>query len=597
MGGNLTVIRTADELESHRGGIVVPTMGALHAGHTALIQQAAARAKEIAPDGAMPVIVTVFVNPTQFNDRSDYDAYPRGLERDIDLAREAGAEVIFAPDESEVYPKDEKVEVPPLPPVATEPGLEDRFRPGHFQGVCQVVKRLFDFTKPREAIFGEKDWQQLQVIRAMTHAARLRIRILSGETIREPDGLALSSRNVRLSSDDRRRAAAIPAALRAAQSQRRPEAAEAAMGRALESAGGGLELEYAAVRDADTLMRIDEDSVSTGRSGRALIAAKVGGVRLIDNLQWPGASGAGEGETATYRARQRSPGTRTRTMKKQATLLYLWFDLVTTRSLARPQFGRAFCDLLTQLPSSLAPRWYFYDEPARQRVDPARLYEQLGSLWGERGSMVDLLWSGPVRGDMHLLTRRSPGEWCNSIHGAFEYPPLEQRGLREEITRLFRQLVNLAAPAQATICLCTSFRGGDWYSDFEPETIIWRGVPVRLGGGGVNVRLTCLPRPGGWINVIGPEYVALLGGADKIARGGLHRAWIDDGGRAWLQTAENPEDSHRPEVAASVERFIQSLDNQDVFCEYREVNSIPLTVEKQYLAPEFDRSEIRTPLR
>jgi pantoate--beta-alanine ligase len=289
----------ADARDPHApGGVFVPTMGALHQGHGALVAQAARIARD---EGITHVVASVFVNPTQFNDPADLARYPRTLDADIALCEAHGATVVFAPSVDEVYPDPARVRLHDallpadiarlVPPVATLPGLEDAHRPGHFAGVCQVVARLFDLVRPAAAVFGEKDWQQLQVIRAMVQrlaaepsdAARpaARVRIIPGPTVREPDGVAMSSRNRFLDPAWRARAAAIPAAWRAAQAIPDLAHAERTMARILTDAG--LAVEYAAIRDAATLMPIS----SPAAPARALIAARAGSVRLLDNAPWP----------------------------------------------------------------------------------------------------------------------------------------------------------------------------------------------------------------------------------------------------------------------------------------------------------------------
>jgi pantoate--beta-alanine ligase len=272
--------RTPDDLRPFHEGVLVPTMGALHEGHAALIRRARAEADAI----DAPVVVSVFVNPAQFNERADFERYPRSLDNDLASAAGAGADVVFAPSVGTVYPEglDPPAE-PPLPPVAEGPALEDLHRPGHFAGVRRVVARLFELTRPRAALFGEKDWQQLMLVRAMRATHDLGVRIIPVPTVREPDDVALSSRNLLLDEDARARAAAIPRALRAAASEQTPAAAEHAMRAAL--AAERLDIEYAVVRDAESL-----GPPRPGRPARALIAARAGGVRLIDNAPW----GAGE---------------------------------------------------------------------------------------------------------------------------------------------------------------------------------------------------------------------------------------------------------------------------------------------------------------
>lgn len=274
----IPILRTAHELDAFHGGYFVPTMGALHAGHFALVQDAA-RLRSLGTRPSAKVIVSIFVNPTQFNDPRDLERYPRTLEADALGCQHAGADAIFAPDVSTIYAPGVAA-VPPLPAVATTPKLEDAFRPGHFAGVCQVVKRLFELVRPNAALFGEKDWQQLQVIRAMTAEQNLPVQIIPCPTIREPDGLAMSSRNVFLSHEDRPRATAIIQALRAGAQADNPSDAEAAMRRVLES--HGLPIEYAVARDAESLLPIS--AFSPARAARLLIAARLGSIRLIDNI-------------------------------------------------------------------------------------------------------------------------------------------------------------------------------------------------------------------------------------------------------------------------------------------------------------------------
>lgn len=254
----------------------VPTMGALHDGHASLIKYAAEIARDQGlADGA---VVSIFVNPTQFNDKADFDRYPRTLEADLGLCEAAGASIVYVPKVNDIYPPLDTVTLPTIPPVATAPQLEDAHRPGHFAGVCQVVKRLFDIVCPQVAVFGEKDWQQLQVIRAMTQQLRYPIEVLGAPTVREAGGLAMSSRNRFLSPQERTRALAISEALCESWNTTTPAEAEAVMRRVL--AAHDIEPEYAVVRDAATLERAGEGPK------RALIAARVGSVRLIDNVEW-----------------------------------------------------------------------------------------------------------------------------------------------------------------------------------------------------------------------------------------------------------------------------------------------------------------------
>lgn len=281
----MRIISSQEELQSATsklrrphglGGVLIPTMGALHAGHAALI----AHGSKLAKQTSSPCVVSIFVNPTQFNEKADFDRYPRTLDVDLAICKDSGADYIFAPMTDTMYPTTPAAPIPPLPSVAVTPNLEDGFRPGHFAGVCQVVLRLFKLLNPDAANFGEKDWQQLQVIAAMTREARLPITIIPHPTLRDPDGLAMSSRNRFLSPDERRAALAIPHALQAAANHSTPEAAEAVMRSLL--ATSGLTVEYAVIRDAQSLGPV------AGKPGRALIAARSGKTRLIDNAPWPG---------------------------------------------------------------------------------------------------------------------------------------------------------------------------------------------------------------------------------------------------------------------------------------------------------------------
>jgi len=250
-------------------------MGALHSGHGTLVREAAAVAKE----RGSSVIVSIFVNPTQFNDLADFSRYPKTFNYDTELCQSAGADCVYAPRLEDVYPNDPDPQHIALPLQATQPKLEDSMRPGHFAGVCQVVARLFRLVKPAAALFGEKDWQQLQVIQAMTASLALPIEILPVATVREPDGLAMSSRNRFLSSDDHRRGLALSLALCECQRGRSPAEAEDIMLQVLRAEA--IDPDYAVVRDAQTLLA----PLSPGPY-RAIIAAKVGNVRLLDNAAW-----------------------------------------------------------------------------------------------------------------------------------------------------------------------------------------------------------------------------------------------------------------------------------------------------------------------
>lgn len=283
----MRIARTTGELAAAAGGVLVPTMGALHRGHLDLVR--VARENASAGGRATPVVVSVFVNPTQFDDRADFARYPRDLERDADLAAEAGADIVFAPPVEVVYPPGESVPIGPIPACAVGRGLEDAHRPGHFEGVCQVVRRLFALTRCAAAVFGEKDWQQLQAVRAMSENERLGVEIIPGPTARAPDGLALSSRNIHLTPGERERARAFSRSLRSACDSATVGDAERAMRAALREAG--VEINYATVRDAATLESLPAEmsAMDLTRPARALVAGRLGVVRLLDNMPWPGA--------------------------------------------------------------------------------------------------------------------------------------------------------------------------------------------------------------------------------------------------------------------------------------------------------------------
>jgi pantoate--beta-alanine ligase len=251
--------------------VLVPTMGALHAGHEALLRDARARA------GAGVVVASVFVNPLQFAPGEDLDRYPRTLGADLELCAAAGVDVVFAPVAEEMYPDGE-------PLVTVEPGavagiLEGESRPGHFRGVLTVVAKLFGLVRPTAAVFGEKDYQQLVLVRRMSRDLCLRVEVVGVETVREPDGLALSSRNRFLDPDQRRVAATLSRALRAAQDHAAygSAAARTAASSVLE-AEPGVEVDYLVVLDPDL-----GEAPAAGEA-RVLVAARVGSTRLIDNV-------------------------------------------------------------------------------------------------------------------------------------------------------------------------------------------------------------------------------------------------------------------------------------------------------------------------
>ena len=251
---------------------LVPTMGALHDGHLALVAEARRRAER--------VVVSIFVNPIQFDRRDDFEQYPRPLDDDLGICAGAGVDAVYAPSAAVMYPEgfQSAVEVARL----TEP-LCGAARPGHFRGVTTVVTKLFHAVRPDVAVFGEKDYQQLAVVRRMTADLDFGIEVVGVPTVREPDGMALSSRNRRLGPDDREAARCVPRALEAAADSVRAgeQSATAVVARAAAviAAERRARLEYAEVRDPETLAEVAEVA---GPSLLAL-AVWVGSVRLIDN--------------------------------------------------------------------------------------------------------------------------------------------------------------------------------------------------------------------------------------------------------------------------------------------------------------------------
>ena len=276
-----TISELRTELEAFRkeGKTIglVPTMGALHAGHASLVKRAVAE-NDV-------VVVSDFVNPTQFNDQNDLLKYPRTLEADCALLESCGATLAFAPSVEEIYPEPDtrQFSYPPFDTV-----MEGKFRPGHFNGVCQIVSKLFLMVEPDRAYFGEKDFQQLAIIREMVRKYPFNIQIVGCPIVREEDGLALSSRNARLTPEQRKEALQISRALFASVDFGRSrilretkEYVEECIRRA-----PGLELEYFEIVDGNTLQPVnawDESNYIVG-----CMAAYCGDVRLIDNIKYKG---------------------------------------------------------------------------------------------------------------------------------------------------------------------------------------------------------------------------------------------------------------------------------------------------------------------
>ncbi|TXK34597.1 pantoate--beta-alanine ligase [Nonomuraea sp. C10] len=270
---DLILARNRTDLIKARGGgtlALVPTMGALHEGHRSLIR--------LARDRADHVVVSVFVNPLQFGPGEDYSRYPRTFDADLAACREEGVDVVFAPAAGDMYLPDRQVSV-----CAGEMGriVEGASRPGHFDGMLTVVLKLFNLVRPDVAVFGQKDAQQLSMIRRMVADLDVPVEVVGAPTVREPDGLALSSRNRYLSAGERRVALALSRALRAGAGEPTPARVRAAASKVLAEAPPELELDYLVLVDPATFTE-----VSDPYEGEAVlaVAAKVGATRLIDNM-------------------------------------------------------------------------------------------------------------------------------------------------------------------------------------------------------------------------------------------------------------------------------------------------------------------------
>jgi pantoate--beta-alanine ligase len=266
--------RALDGLRARKATVaLVPTMGALHDGHVSLVRQAKRRAQR--------VVVSIFVNPTQFAPSEDFGSYPRTWKDDIKKLTAEGVDAIWHPDVKTMYPDGFATRIVPEGPATA--GLEDRFRPHFFGGVATVVGKLFTQVRPDFAIFGEKDFQQLRVVTRMADDLDLGVKVIGSKTVRERDGLAMSSRNVYLSGDERRVAPTLFRAMK--EGAKRLQAGEesvAAMGAGREIIeAAGFALDYFELRHAETLAEVT--SVEDGPL-RILVAAKIGATRLIDNI-------------------------------------------------------------------------------------------------------------------------------------------------------------------------------------------------------------------------------------------------------------------------------------------------------------------------
>jgi pantoate--beta-alanine ligase len=253
----------------------VPTMGALHQGHLELAKRSV-RENDI-------TVVSIFVNPTQFNDTDDLLKYPRTLEADCDLLRSADCDYVFAPDAKEIYPEPDTRQFDFGNLVTV---MEGRFRPGHFNGVAQAVSRLFDIVKPDKAYFGEKDFQQLAVVRKLVRQLNLPVEIVACPIVREKDGLAMSSRNRRLDAKQRNRAVVISQTLFESKALKKslsvPKLKDWVIDRI--NSAGGLQVEYFEIVDGNTLQPIERWENTNYPVG--CIAVFCGDVRLIDNMEY-----------------------------------------------------------------------------------------------------------------------------------------------------------------------------------------------------------------------------------------------------------------------------------------------------------------------
>ena len=277
-----TIAELRQALAAVKAPAFVPTMGNLHDGHLSLVKLA--REHEHAQGG--PVVASIFVNRLQFAPHEDFDRYPRTLERDCDLLRGAGCNLVFAPTEAQLYPEPQTYKV--LPPPELADILEGAFRPGFFTGVCTVVMKLLHCVQPRLAVFGKKDYQQLLVIRRMVQQFALPTEVVAGETTRARDGLALSSRNGYLSEAERTEAPQLAATLRDVQAalkagDRDVAAIEAQALDRLRQRGWAPD--YVALRRRSDLQAPDAAQLEAREPLVVLAAAKLGTTRLIDNLE------------------------------------------------------------------------------------------------------------------------------------------------------------------------------------------------------------------------------------------------------------------------------------------------------------------------
>jgi pantoate--beta-alanine ligase len=270
----LTTIAAVRAEPQRKPRVLVPTMGALHKAHAELI-----RAAREAAGKHGEVAVSIFVNPLQFEPGSDYKRYPRPEKADEELCRSAGVDILFRPSVEEVYPSDRSTFVEETSLSGT---LEGKSRPGHFRGVCTVVAKLFNILAPDAAVFGEKDFQQLAIIRRMVRDLNFNIDIIAVPTVREDDGLACSSRNQYLNSDERKQARVLYKALQAAANSGKKSANDiVTLTQRVINEANLARLDYAEVVDAETLKAVE----TAGPNSMLLLAVFFGNTRLIDNIR------------------------------------------------------------------------------------------------------------------------------------------------------------------------------------------------------------------------------------------------------------------------------------------------------------------------
>ena len=282
----MKIISDIQELRDHLRGqnraSFVPTMGNLHEGHLSLMR--------LARQHGDPVVASIFVNRLQFGPNEDFDSYPRTMQADIEKLEKEGVYILFAPTERDLYPQPQEYRVDP--PQQLGDILEGEFRPGFFKGVCTVVLKLFSCVQPKVAVFGKKDYQQLMIIRQMAKQFALPVNIVPGETIRADDGLALSSRNGYLSTEERAEAPQLQKTLKEVRDQvlqlkeRNMQSLSEIEKKAVASlAGRGWQPDYIAIRQQSDLAPASNESLQANEPLVILTAAKLGKTRLIDNLE------------------------------------------------------------------------------------------------------------------------------------------------------------------------------------------------------------------------------------------------------------------------------------------------------------------------